>query len=74
MGTSWLPRVGFVKHPRRLNGESPLQRLRDGFTMISRRDHCGGFMKPFFKAFVNLQMGSTTDPESLQIAEGYLNH
>ena len=42
-----------MKLPRRLSGELTLQRLRDGFTKASRRDHYGGFMKPSFEAFVN---------------------
>ena len=43
-----------MKYPRRLSEESPSQRLRDGFTKASQRDHYyGGFMKPSFEAFVN---------------------
>ena len=53
MKTLWLPREGFVKHSRRLSVESPSQRLCDGFTKASRRDHYGDFMKPSFEAFVN---------------------
>ena len=53
MKTFWLPREGFVKYPRRLSGESPSQRLRDGLTKASRRDRYGGFMKLSFEAFVN---------------------
>ena len=53
MKTLWLPCEGFAKHPRRLSGKSPSQRLRDDFTKASRRDHYGGLMKPSFEAFVN---------------------
>ena len=41
MKTSWLPREGFVEYPRRRSGKSSSQRLRDGFTKTSRRDHYG---------------------------------